>query len=86
MQKTVDEFGALQIVVNCAGIVHVGLLNEYGEEAWEQLMGGEREGHLSGRFLKTIGVPIWSISPRLAVLLARLQLPPIRHRNMRRWG
>ncbi|MFT5377964.1 MAG: NAD(P)-dependent dehydrogenase (short-subunit alcohol dehydrogenase family) [Candidatus Latescibacterota bacterium] len=39
MQKTVDEFGALQIVVNCAGIVHVGLLHEYGEEAWEQLMG-----------------------------------------------
>lgn len=37
--ETVAEFGRLQIVVNCAGIVHVGLLHEYGEEQWEQLMG-----------------------------------------------
>ena len=35
--ETVAEFGGLQIVVNCAGIVHVGLLHEYGEEQWEQL-------------------------------------------------
>ena len=33
------EFGALQIVVNCAGIVHVKLLHEYSEQEWDELMG-----------------------------------------------
>ncbi len=37
--ETVAAFGALQVVVNCAGIVHVGLLHEYEEAEWEQLMG-----------------------------------------------
>ncbi|MEO2012804.1 MAG: SDR family NAD(P)-dependent oxidoreductase [Fuerstiella sp.] len=32
-------FGGLQIVVNCAGIVHVGALHEYSEADWDQLMG-----------------------------------------------
>jgi NAD(P)-dependent dehydrogenase (short-subunit alcohol dehydrogenase family) len=35
----VNQFGALQIIVNCAGIVHVGPLHEYREEEWDYLMG-----------------------------------------------
>ncbi len=33
------QFGGLDIVVNCAGIVHVGPLHEYDEAQWDQLMG-----------------------------------------------
>ena len=36
---TAAEFGGLDIVVNCAGIVHVGPLHEYDEAQWDQLMG-----------------------------------------------
>ncbi len=36
---SVTKFGGLHIVVNCAGIVHVGLLHEYSEHDWDQLMG-----------------------------------------------
>ena len=32
------NFGGLQIVVNCAGIVHVGALHEYSESDWDRLM------------------------------------------------
>ena len=38
IQETVERFGSLQIVVNCAGVVHVKLLHEYSEEEWDQLM------------------------------------------------
>ena len=42
VQRSIDysaaEFGGLNIVVNCAGIVHVGLLHEYEEDAWDRLM------------------------------------------------
>lgn len=37
--KTVDRFGSLQILVNCAGIAHVKYLHEYTEAEWDQLMG-----------------------------------------------
>jgi NAD(P)-dependent dehydrogenase (short-subunit alcohol dehydrogenase family) len=37
--ETVRQFGSLQIIVNCAGVVHVGPLHEYSEEAWDALMG-----------------------------------------------
>ena len=37
--STVEDFGGLNIVINCAGIVHVGLLHEYSEEDWDRLMG-----------------------------------------------
>ncbi len=36
---SVAQFGGLHIVVNCAGIVHVGLLHEYAEHDWDRLMG-----------------------------------------------
>lgn len=39
IESAVAEFGGLQIVVNCAGIVHVGLLHEYDEQSWDRLMG-----------------------------------------------
>jgi len=39
IDKTVRQFGGLQIVVNCAGVVHVGPLHEYHEEEWDYLMG-----------------------------------------------
>jgi NAD(P)-dependent dehydrogenase (short-subunit alcohol dehydrogenase family) len=39
IESTVAQFGSLNIVVNCAGIVHVGLLHEYAEEDWDLLMG-----------------------------------------------
>ena len=37
--QAATHFGGLQIVVNCAGIVHVGPLHDYAEEEWEHLMG-----------------------------------------------
>ena len=39
IEKTVAHFGGLQIIVNCAGVVHVGELHEYSEEEWDHLMG-----------------------------------------------
>ena len=39
IEQTVAHFGGLQIIVNCAGIVQVGLLHEYTEEDWDYLMG-----------------------------------------------
>jgi NAD(P)-dependent dehydrogenase (short-subunit alcohol dehydrogenase family) len=39
IEQTVAHFSNLQIVVNCAGIVHVGPLHEYSEPAWDYLMG-----------------------------------------------
>lgn len=37
--ETAARFGGLNIVVNCAGLVHVGLLHEYAEADWDRLMG-----------------------------------------------
>lgn len=39
IEKTVERFGSLNIVVNCAGIVHVKALHEYTEAEWDELMG-----------------------------------------------
>jgi NAD(P)-dependent dehydrogenase (short-subunit alcohol dehydrogenase family) len=36
---TVQEFGGIQSIVNCAGIVHVQTLDEYSEQDWDRLMG-----------------------------------------------
>lgn len=44
IDSTVAQFGGLNIVVNCAGIVHVGLLHEYASEDWDQLMGVNVKG------------------------------------------
>ncbi|MBI3840312.1 MAG: glucose 1-dehydrogenase [Planctomycetia bacterium] len=38
IEQAVEQFGGLQIVVNCAGIVHVGPLDDYREEQWDELM------------------------------------------------
>jgi NAD(P)-dependent dehydrogenase (short-subunit alcohol dehydrogenase family) len=37
--QTVARFGGLNIVVNCAGIVHLGPLHQYTEADWDRLMG-----------------------------------------------
>jgi NAD(P)-dependent dehydrogenase (short-subunit alcohol dehydrogenase family) len=39
LEQTAAHFGGLQIVVNCAGIVHVGPLHDYTEAEWDYLMG-----------------------------------------------
>ncbi len=39
IDSTAAQFGGPDIVVNCAGIVHVGLLHEYPEDDWDHLMG-----------------------------------------------
>ena len=44
VDSTVKEFGKLDIVVNCAGIVHVGMLHEYAEDDWDRLMGVNVKG------------------------------------------
>jgi NAD(P)-dependent dehydrogenase (short-subunit alcohol dehydrogenase family) len=38
LAEAATNFGGLQILVNCAGIVHVKLLHEYTVEEWDQLM------------------------------------------------
>lgn len=38
LAQTVALYGGLQIVVNCAAIVHVKLLDEYSEPEWDRLM------------------------------------------------
>ncbi len=38
IEQTVREFGGLQIIVNCAGIVQVKLLHELDERDWDRLM------------------------------------------------
>lgn len=38
IRRTVQEFGGLDIIVNCAGVVHVGLLHDYTEKEWDLLM------------------------------------------------
>jgi NAD(P)-dependent dehydrogenase (short-subunit alcohol dehydrogenase family) len=39
IDRAVTEFGGLQILVNCAGIVQVKLLHEVDEAEWDHLMG-----------------------------------------------
>ena len=39
IEKAVEHFGGLQIIVNCAGVAHVALLHEYSEGEWDHLMG-----------------------------------------------
>jgi NAD(P)-dependent dehydrogenase (short-subunit alcohol dehydrogenase family) len=38
LTRGVDAFGGLQILVNCAGIVHVKPLHDYSEQEWDRLM------------------------------------------------
>jgi len=39
IHQTVETFGGLQIIVNCAGVVHVTPLHECSEKDWDLLMG-----------------------------------------------
>jgi NAD(P)-dependent dehydrogenase (short-subunit alcohol dehydrogenase family) len=39
LAKTVARFAGLNIIVNCAGLVHVKLLHEYEQAEWDRLMG-----------------------------------------------
>jgi NAD(P)-dependent dehydrogenase (short-subunit alcohol dehydrogenase family) len=39
IEQAVEQFGGLQIVVNCAGVVHVAKLEGYSSDDWDQLMG-----------------------------------------------
>ena len=39
LAQTVARFDGLNIIVNCAGLVHVKLLHEYDEADWDRLMG-----------------------------------------------
>ena len=43
IEATAVHFGALQAIVNCAGIVHVAPLHAYSEQEWDRLMGGESQ-------------------------------------------
>jgi NAD(P)-dependent dehydrogenase (short-subunit alcohol dehydrogenase family) len=38
ISQTADVFGSLHILVNCAGIVHVTMLDEYASNDWDRLM------------------------------------------------
>jgi len=38
-ERTIARFAGLQIIVNCAGVVHVGPLHDYDEPEWDYLMG-----------------------------------------------
>jgi NAD(P)-dependent dehydrogenase (short-subunit alcohol dehydrogenase family) len=38
IEQAAARFGGLQIVVNCAGVVHVKQLHEYSAAEWDQLM------------------------------------------------
>ncbi len=44
IEATAERFGGLNIVINNAGIVHVGLLHEYSEADWDRLMGVNVKG------------------------------------------
>jgi NAD(P)-dependent dehydrogenase (short-subunit alcohol dehydrogenase family) len=44
MAETAAMFGGLDIIVNCAGLVHVKLLHEYHEAEWDRLMGVNLKG------------------------------------------
>jgi NAD(P)-dependent dehydrogenase (short-subunit alcohol dehydrogenase family) len=44
LAQTAAMFGGLDIIVNCAGLVHVKLLHEYHEAEWDRLMGVNLKG------------------------------------------
>ena len=44
IDATAARFGGLDVLVNCAGLVHVGPLHEYAERDWDMLMGVNLKG------------------------------------------
>ncbi len=61
----VARFGGLDILVNCAGLVHVAPLHEYGEADWDRLMGVNVKGIF---FAVKHGLPHLRRSPRSYVV------------------
>ena len=39
VKTALDEYGQIDGLINCAGIVHVAPLHEYSEQEWDLLMG-----------------------------------------------
>jgi NAD(P)-dependent dehydrogenase (short-subunit alcohol dehydrogenase family) len=65
LAQTVARFGAVQIIVNCAGIVHVGPLHEYDVADWDRLMGV----NLKSMFLSVKhGLPYLRLHPKSYVV------------------
>nr|WP_263324683.1 glucose 1-dehydrogenase [Neobacillus sp. Marseille-Q6967] len=44
VQKSVEEFGSIDILVNCAGIISTSLLVEAEEDMWDKVMGINAKG------------------------------------------
>ncbi|QCJ44630.1 glucose 1-dehydrogenase [Bacillus sp. S3] len=44
VQQAVEEFGRIDILVNCAGIISTSLLVDAEEEMWDQIMGVNAKG------------------------------------------
>jgi NAD(P)-dependent dehydrogenase (short-subunit alcohol dehydrogenase family) len=44
LAETFARFGGLNVLINCAGLVHVGLLHEYDGADWDRLMGVNLKG------------------------------------------
>ncbi len=65
MAKTAAMFGGLDIIVNCAGIVHVKPLHEYDEADWDRLMGVNLKGIF---FSVKHGLPYLRRKPRSYVV------------------
>ena len=65
MIRTVALFDGLNIIVNCAGVVHVKLLHEYDLADWDRLMGVNLKSIF---FSVKHGVPYLRRSPRSYVV------------------
>ena len=62
---TVARFGGLNILVNCAGLVHVAPLHDYDEADWDRLMGVNVKGIF---FAVKHGLPHLRLRPRSYVV------------------
>jgi NAD(P)-dependent dehydrogenase (short-subunit alcohol dehydrogenase family) len=65
MARTASTFGGLDVIVNCAGLVHVKLLHEYDEADWDRLMGVNLKGAF---FSVKHGLPYLRRNPRSYVV------------------
>ena len=63
--RTVEAFGGLDILINCAGLVHVAPLHEYDATDWDHLMGVNLK---SIYFAVKHGLPFLGRNPRSYVV------------------